>query len=547
MLKGFKDKLLETLISILPMVAILTIIFLISYFNPAAFGGINSNGENIPLISLSTYLPFLICSFTLVIGSALFQLGADNALSKVGGEIGAHITKKGSIILLVLITTALGILISIAEPDLTVFGDIIGPQINKTVGTWIVKLVAGLGVGTLLAIGLVRIVLQKSIKLVFLAGYVLIFALGCFFGPTEGQAFLSIAYDTSGVTTGPATVPFVIAFGAAVASARGGKDVASDSFGLSGIMSLGPVATMLILCIIVRPEASVDKIEVLTWQQQINNGIFVEMIGEVFMGVGPLLAFFLIYNFVFLKLNKKALFNILLGFVYTIVGLYIFLVSASLGFKGLGLELGETIGSNGVAANGNKLMLYLFPGLGLLTGIIIVLGEPSISILTTQVEEISGGIIKKKVMSATLALGVGLAIALELCRNVFWGGFSSYYLFIPIYLLAILLMFFIPDIYTSIAFDSGGIASGTISVCFVLPLVIGMFRSMYPHDNSAYANYNGFGIIGMVSALPIVCIEALGLIAKIQGRVIQKQARQRVYEYEDVQIIHFEDSLDETI
>ncbi len=541
MLKAFKDKLLETLISILPMVGILTIIFLITYFNSSYFGGLNSNGEAIPLIALDTYLPFLICSFTLVIGSALFQLGADNALSKVGSEIGSHITKKGSIILLVLITTALGILISIAEPDLTVFGDIIGPQINTTVGTWIVKLVAGVGVGVFLSVGLLRIIYQKSIKFVFLFGYVLIFAIACLFGPKDGQAFLSIAYDTSGVTTGPATVPFVIAFGAAVASARGGKDIASDSFGLSGIMSLGPVITMLALCLIVKPDASIDKIEVLSWQEQINNGIFLEMIGEVFLGVGPLLLFFLIYNFVFLKLNKKSLFNILLGFAYTIVGLYIFLLSASLGFKGLGLELGENIASNASIEGGNKLMLYLFPALGLLTGIIIVLGEPSIAILTTQVEEISGGVIKKKAMIVTLALGVGGAIALELCRNVFWGGFPSYYLFVPIYLIAIILMFLVPDIYSSIAFDSGGIASGTISVCFVLPLVIGMFRSLYPHTASHAADYNGFGIIGMVSALPIVCVEALGVVAKIKGSILQKQARQRVYEYDDVQIIHFED------
>ncbi len=524
MAKGFFKKILETFLSIIPMVVIITIIFLISYFVPS-FGGILNN-DKVPFISLNSYIPFLICSLTLVVGSSLFQLGADNALSKVGQEIGSHLTKKKNIVLLVVLTIALGLLITFAEPDLTVFSDIIGKQIDTTLGTWIVKLAAGIGVGIFLAIGIVRIIFQKSFKIIILISYGLIFALGCLFGPVAGDAFLSISFDTSAVTTGPATVPFVIAFGASVASARGGKDSSSDSFGLSGLMSLGPVISMLILCLFKQPESNILAIEVHNWYEQIvQDNIFIEMIFEVLLGVGPLFIFFIIYNFIFLKLKKEKLINILIGFGLTAIGLYIFLLSASIGFKGLAEELGRNIASN-------PSYYYLFIIIGLLTGIIIVLGEPSIQILTSQVEEISAGIIKKKTMIITLAIGVGLAITLELARNVFFNGFSSFYLFIPLYLLSIFLMLFVPDIYASIAFDSGGIASGTISVCFVLPFVIGMSKEINHVSNS-------FGIIGMVSCMPILCIEMLGISSKIQSNIIQKRARKSFVGYEDAQIIHF--------
>ncbi len=524
MIKGFLKKIFETFISIIPMVFIITIIFLFSYFNND-FREINGD-KSIPFISLSSYISFLICSLTLVIGSSLFQVGADNALSKVGQEIGSHLTKKKNIALLLILTIGLGLLITFAEPDLTVFSDIVGKQIDSKLGTWIVKLVAGLGVGTFLALGIVRIIFQKSFKIVILISYLLIFAICCFFGPDGGNAFLSISYDTSGVTTGPATVPFVIAFGASVASARGGKDSSSDSFGLSGLMSLGPVIGMLILTLIKRPECDIFSIEVHDWYKQVViDNIFLNMIFEVLLGVGPIFLFFIIYNFIFLKLKRKKLINIIIGFLLTAIGLYIFLISASIGFKGLAFELGKNIASN-------PSYYYLFIIISLLTGVIIVLGEPSIQILTSQVEEISGGIIKKKTMIVTLAIGVGIAIALEVSRNVFFNGFSSFYLFIPLYLLCIILMFFVSDLYASIAFDSGGIASGTISVCFVLPFVIGICIELKTVTNA-------FGIIGMVSCVPILCIEMLGIVSKIQSKLIQRRARKSFVGYEDVQIIHF--------
>ena len=471
-------KFLETFLAILPMVFIITIIYLIS-----AFSNLLKSNDGKQLISLETFIPFIICSFTLVIGSTIFQLGADNALHKVGTLIGQHITQKRSIFFLSIVTI-------------------------------------------FLVIGLIRIMTQKSIKYVFLGGYILILGIAAIFGPKDGQSFLSVAYDTSGVTTGPATVPFVISFGAAVASARGGKDTASDSFGLSGIMSLGPVLTMLLLCFSY-PKCNIAEVDIPTCLDQIKSGIFWEMIIDVCYGVGPIFLFFLIYNWIFIKLNRARLFQIIVGFIFVFIGLYIFLISASLGLKGLGKEFGHNTTSN-------PEIHYLLIVFGLLTGIIIVMGEPSIQILSKQVEEISGGMIKKKTLMIALSIGVGTAITLELARNLFWNGFSSYYLFIPIYVIALILMFFVPDIYIAIAFDSGGIASGTISVCLVMPIVIGMVTCQQHIDN-------GFGIIGMVSAFPIICIQILGINAKIKNNVLLKKARNKIYNKTiEQQVIHFD-------
>lgn len=526
----FLKKLRETFFSIIPMIVVITVLFLLSFSMPSNFGGI-VNDNPVSFISLSSYLIFLVCSVFLILGSTLFQLGADNALSKVGSEIGSHIVKSKSFILLALITVALGVLISIAEPDLSVLGSVIGNQIDENVGTWVVKICAGIGVGLFLTLGLFRILYQRSIKYVFAFGYFLIFAIAALFGPDK-QAFLSISFDTSGVTTGPATVPFVIAFGAAIASARGGKDVSGDSFGLSGIMSMGPIITMLLLTLIKRPDIRIDSLVIEDSLIVLKDGsIFYEMILDVLLGVGPLFLFFLFYNFVFLKLSKNKFIHILIGFALTFVGLYLFLLAATLGFKGLAFELGKNIASN-------EKFKFLFIIIGILTGLIIVLGEPSIQILTSQVEEISGGEVKKRTMTIALAIGIGAALSLEFARNIFWNGFSSFYFFIPIFIVALSLLPFVNDIYAAIAFDSGGIASGTISVCFVLPLVIGMSKSIN-------ADINAFGIIGMVSTVPIICVEFVGVASKIKSMYMLKKARESIITADDIQIIHFKELEDE--
>jgi len=514
MVKAFLRKLIDTIYSIVPIVILITIVFLVGLI-PSTFN--NSSGD--PIISTPTYLIFLLCAVFLIIGSTFFQIGADNGLAKVGTYIGGSITKKGSIILLVLVAFFLGVLITVAEPDLTIFGDALSSVLNK----WVLKLLIGIGFGVFFVIGILRIIYQKPIKSYFLFSYVLIFALASLFGPKDGGPFLSISFDASSVITGPATVPFIIAFGASVAATRGGKDTASDSFGLAGIMSIGPIISMLLICLIKQPVLSIPN-NIDPYTTVLLNTIFDDV-----LGILPIFLFFLGYNFFVLKLNKREFLKVLLGFGFALVGLYIFLASATIGCKPLGNELGRNIASN-------ESIYYLFLILGFTTGFVMVLAEPTIQILTGQVQEISGGVIKKKSMTIGMALGVGIALTLELSRLVFWNAFPSYYFFIPIYILALLLSFFVPDIYTAIAFDSGGISSGVLAVSFILPFTLGAVEVLGTKNGTTYS---GFGIIGMNSCVPIVAIELIGLIAKIKSVVINKKARQRVYEYEDCQVIHF--------
>lgn len=518
-------KIYETTIAMLPMVVLFTIIFLVSTYSNVW----KTNGDNpTSFITTGSFVAFIICAFVLAIGNAFFQFGADNALHKIGTLVGRHLSKLKSISIIALINVFLGILITIAEPDLSMFANIVGKNSFPVGGNWIIKIVAGIGVGTFLVIGLLRIMLQKSIKYVIYASYVIIFSIAAIFGPEGGQTYLSISYDTSGVTTGPATVPFIISFGIAIASSRGGKDTSTDSFGMTGIMSLGPVITMLLLSF-TKPKSDMSGVHIEKWDDLLKNGyIFWQSILNTIYGVVPLFGFFLLYNFCFIKVNKTTFIEILVGFGYTFIGLYLFLIAAEVGLHGIGVEFGIN------ATNSNS--RYLLIIFGLAAGAIIVLCEPAIQILSKQVEEISNGAIGKKTLFITLSIGVGLTIALEICRNLFWNGFSSYYLIIPIYIVILVLMLFVPDIYTSIAFDSGGIASGIITTALVMPTVVGMCKSLSIGSTVS----NGFGIIGMIASLPILAVQLLGLSAKLKNNHLLRTARRRVDNKTiDAQIINF--------
>lgn len=527
MIKQVLEKLFHTFLSILPMIVLVTLIYCLTYIPGYLVKFPNTENEG-TILSSYTFYSFLICSFVLIIGSTLFQVGADNALSKVGSYVGANIAKKESILIMALVAFLVGLLITIAEPDLSVLSE----QLKDSINPWVVKLAVGCGVGIFFIIGIIRTIFQKSIKFIFVASYFIIFAIACLFGP-EGSAFVSLSFDSSGVTTGPATVPFVIAFGASIAAVRGGKDASKDSFGLTGIMSCGPILSMLILTLFIK-----GNTEIVPSQSEVILGeTLLEVLEEVSIGLAPIFIFFYAYNFIFLHLHKKELLRILIGFLIAFIGLYLFMAGAKIGFLPLGNELGKNLASN-------SSLYYWFIIISLVIGLIIVLAEPAVTILTEQVEELSGGLIKKKTMSVALAIGVSAAITLEVCRIVFWGSFSSLYYIVPLYILGLVLTFFVPDIFVSVAFDSGGTASGAIASCFVLPFVIG--ASLYFNKVASDAAgepviiNSGFGVITMIAGFPIVTIEMLGLLAKYKSYYQTKVARKRVYAQYDAQIIHFE-------
>lgn len=510
-LKTLYDKLKESIISVLPILLIVLIIFGIQ-FSPLFPK---------PVISNEQIIIFVCSMITLAVGMALFTLGSEKSMTKVGMYIGSSITKRKSIVMIVLVSFILGLMITIAEPDLTVLGDFV--EENVQINAWVFKLFIGIGVGIFLVFGLLRIIFQKSLKLWLIFFYGLIFGLACLFG-SNGSAIFEISFDSSGVTTGPVTVPFLLTFGAGVAAVRGGKNSSGDSFGVTGLCSIGPIImSMLMFLPLQNSEAF------LNFHNHSTTPVFANTLGlvslEVLIAIAPIVVFFYIYNFFFLKLNGKELIKIAIGFVYTYIGLVIFLVSANMGLIPVGNSLGE-----GIALGGSQ-YYYLLIIIAIIVGFSIVLVEPSVHILISQVEEVSGRAITKKSILGGLCIGVSLAIVLAVVRILYGNNFNIMYYYVPLFFLALTLTFFVPDIYSAIAFDSGGVASGTMASCFVLPFIMGI--------GTINDKVSGFGVIGLIAVMPIITIQILGICASIKRNYILYAARQKLIEADDDQIVTF--------
>ena len=511
MLRNALEKLIEAAISVVPISLIVIVIFALQF----------SSIMPSDMISTESLITFLVCLVFLILGMALFSLGSEISMSKVGQYIGSSITKKQSIIFMVIIAFVLGLMITIAEPDLTVLGDLLSENINSRA----LKITIGIGVGVFLVIGLMRIIFQQNLKIWLIFFYFIVFALACLLDGKNGETIVSIAFDSGGVTTGPVTVPFLLTFGAGVASVRGGKNSSSDSFGVTGLCSIGPLISTMLLLLIMSNFTDFSSLK-----NSISMGDpFVEVLSqtclEVLIAVVPLFVFFNIYQLIFIKLPKKELLKIILGFVYTYIGLTTFLVAAKFGLIPIGFTLGNNLGNPSFNGQYDYLLILL----AIVIGCAVVLVEPGVHILNGQVEEVSGGTISKNKMLVTLCAGVALAIVLEVIRELY-GNFSIVYYYVPLYLLAISLSFFVPDIYTAIAFDSGGVASGTMSSCFVLPFVMGI--ASISGENS------GFGVIGLISAFPVICVQLIGLQARVKLVIRQKTVNKQVRETNDAQIIH---------
>lgn len=513
MVKDIWKKLIESLISVLPIAGIVLVIFALQF--TAVFPD--------ETISVEKLIPFLISLITLVVGMALFSLGSDVAMTKVGKYIGSSVTKSKSLVLIIVIGFLLGVMITIAEPDLTVLGELLETKINP----WILKGIIGAGVGVFLVVGLLRIIFQKSLKARLIFLYFIVFALAALLDDANGDAILSITFDSGGVTTGPVTVPFLLTFGAGVAAVRGGKNSSNDSFGVMGLCSVGP----LIFTMVALFAMSKMGIDFSTLKNSIDaDPNFLKVTGatalEVIIAIAPVLGFFVIYNFIAIRIPGKELLKILLGFLYTYVGLTIFLISAKFGLIPIANSLGHHLSDPAFDGRYNYLLFII----AVIVGFAVVLVEPGVHVLTEQVEDVSARSISRRKMLVALCIGVAIAIVLAVFKYLY-GNFPMIYLYVPLYIIAILLTFTVPDIYTAIAFDSGGVASGTMSSCFVLPFIIGI-------AGASEGRGTGFGVIGLISVMPIICVQFLGLSSKIQTRIAYNMAKKRVKEENDCQVVH---------
>lgn len=445
---------------------------------------------------------FLLGGILLILGLTLFLLGVDIGIQPLGERTGAALTSKRNLFLLLSVSFVIGFLVTVAEPDIQVFASQTKSIFSSVNKTHIVYAIAA-GVAIFITIGLLRVVLHLPMKILLFLLYGLLFVLS-YFAP---NSFLGVAFDSGGATTGPMTVPFILALGIGVNSVTSSKKADdSDKFGLTGITSIGPIATVLLYGIILSRFSQVSQNTTINEIAEIEKTsvflkIFPHYAREAIFSIAPLVLMLAVFQITLLHLPKRQIIRMFIGLVWSYLGLTIFLVGVQGGFMVAGEKLGIILGAKAVNFGGFWMALLIFVGATL--GAVIVSAEPAVWVLTEQVENLSGGTIKRRVMLIFLAVGSSVAIGLAVWKAV--SGIDFIKILLPGYALALLLMIFCPKMWTAIAFDSGGVASGPITSTFVLSFALGAAKA-------SGKNADAFGVIALVAMTPLIAIQILGII-----------------------------------
>ena len=495
------EKIKEALVSALPITAIVYIMALLPWFN----------------FSANELILFAVCAVLLIVGIGMFNLGADLAMTPMGTHVGAGLSRQKKLLLLLSVCFVMGLLITVAEPDLQVLANQVSSVMNGTLLIYTV----GIGVGVFLIVAILRIVFKRRLGSILMLFYMLLFALALILSEQGKTSLLPMAFDSGGVTTGPITVPFIMALGVGISSVLADKKSQENSFGLVALCSIGPILAVMVLGAFSNNE--------LNYSYQIHQVSFFEAMvataKNVALALGLIVLFFMICQVIFLRLPKRQLVRIGMGVLFTYLGLVLFLTAVEVGFMPIGYKLGDSL------AQMNR--WFLIP-LGLVMGVLVVLAEPAIHVLNAQVEEVTGGYISKKSMLIGLCVGVGAAITLSMVRIVF--DFSLIYYIITGYFMSLALSLFVPAVYTAIAVDSGGVASGPMTSGFILPFAIG--ACMGVHGPDAVLR-DAFGVVALVAMAPLITIQLLGFRAVVHNYVQEKRAMKRILDADDQQIINF--------
>lgn len=507
MLKAMFSKFKESVISVLPV----AVIVLILAFTPVCN------------FSTTEIVTFAVCSVFLILGIALFNLGADLAMTPMGEQVGTGLTKSRNLPLLLGVGFVMGVLITVAEPDLSVLAD----QVSTVMNGIVLIAVVGVGVGLFLLISIIKIVKKVNLAPLLMFFYMILFALAALLIENGKGQLLPLGFDSGGVTTGPITVPFIMALGVGVASTIGGRDSRENSFGLVALCSIGPMLAVLLLSVFSKGNINY---ELASYSVESSLGAnFGKVLSgtmlDVLIALGLIVVFFFILQFTVLKLPKKKILQIIIGILYTFIGLVVFLTAVEVGFMPIGFKIGQAL------ASFNKPLLVVF---GFVIGFVVVLAEPAVHVLNKQVEEITDGKVTKRSMLIALTIGVGISIGLSMIRIIF--NFSILYYLIPGYALSIGLSFFVPKIYTAIAFDSGGVASGPLTSSFILPMAIGACSVVW--DTGEILDL-AFGIVAMVAMTPLITIQLLGFKAIAAQKVRKSIEMKKIIDADDEQIIDF--------
>ena len=500
-------KLKEALVSVLPVTLIVCLLNLTPLVN-------FTNTE----ISI-----FMISSLVLILGIGLFNMGADLAMTPMGEHIGAGLTKSKKVLLLISVCFLMGVLITVAEPDLSILAN----QVDAVINGDLLIIAVGLGVGLFLVLSVMKMITHRPLSSMLLYFYMILFSLTALVIINGNADFLAMGFDSGGVTTGPITVPFIMALGVGIATTIGGRDVSENSFGLIAMCSVGPILAVLFLGVGIKGELAYEVADY-TIAADIPTAILhtmLHMLQKVGLALALIVGFFVFLQIFILKLSAKKLWQIAIGILYTYVGLVLFLTTVEIGFMPIGYKLGVELAGKHPA--------LLVAG-GFFLGMVVVLAEPAVHVLNKQVEDITDGTVSKRSMMIALSVGVGISIALSMLRIVF--DFPILYYVIPGYLISLGLSFFVPGIYTAIAFDSGGVASGPLTSSFILPLAIGACCVL---QGEGKVMADALGIVAMVAITPLITIQLLGFRAVMHKKVRDRIVMKRILSADDEQIIRF--------
>lgn len=531
MKNAYLRSLLTSLLSIVPMIAVVMIL-----------SAINVNGTRIVTLKTFDYVALIIGLAVMVFGLSTFKVGASNGLEKVGQYMGSSLSKQKNLFIVILFSFLLGSLITCAEPSILIISTQI--QINSVL---LISIIA-VGVGIFVAVGVMRIIFHGNLKVWYIFFYLIVFMLVSLVAVDEStRKFLPFIFDAGGITTGSATVPFILAVGAGVATVSGGRQSTENSFGLVGIASVGPIISMTLLILINRTGFSPYVVPVVNGfgdMSSIGVSLLNGMLGtentfgtvlEVAMALAPIIVIFGVYEAIFIKMNKKQIGKLLVGFLYSYIGLVIFLTGINAIMSPFGTLVGEGLGNAFVSMNLDWVIILICFAIGLVT----VLCEPAVHVLTKQIVDVSDGAISKKTIIISLSLGVGAAIGLSALRTLL--NFDILWIIVPGYLLCIALTFATPNIFVAMAFDAGGTASGPMSVSFVLPMIIGITKIKYGYGNQPQVAYytQSFGVVALIALIPILTVEILGTIHKMKKLYHLRIMAMDTNDPNDAQIIHF--------
>ena len=484
------EKIKESLASVLPITAIVLIISI-----------------TVAPLTPGTMVLFLFGAVLLVVGMGLFTLGVDMSMIPMGDGIGVQISKARRVVIPLVVCFVLGFVVTMAEPDLQVLAEQLPSVPNMTL-----ILVVAVGVGFFLVVAQVRMLLNIPLSYMLVFFYLVVFAL---------SFFVPAAFDSGGVTTGPITVPFIMALGIGLAAVRSDKNSSNDSFGLVALCSIGPILSVMILGIVM-PDmdaayTAVTIPEIATTQEAAS--LFVhelpDYIGEVAVALLPIIAIFILFQLIFRRFQRHQLLKMVIGMGYTYLGLVLFLTGVNVGFLPAGATIGGAIASGGTA--------WLLVPIGAVVGYFIVRAEPAVRVLARQVEEISNGSITQKAINRALSIGIAISVGLAMLRIL--TGISILWFLIPGYAVALIMTFFVPQIFTGVAFDSGGVASGPMTTTFLLPLAMGACEAV-----GGNVLTDAFGIVALVAMTPLFTIQLMGLVDKLKSRTSTKALRQAIHQ-----------------